>query len=150
LPQNLKPFKAPMIAHYIAAGRLTAQKAFDCLVMRSGQQGLAQSDLDLPRQAVNMEDIKIERFLVSDLAAEAEAKQEETWNQERALQEVERCLSCGTCNLCLQCVSFCPDASIQLDEDKAAVTIDLDHCKGCGICAYECPRGVITMEEINT
>jgi Pyruvate/2-oxoacid:ferredoxin oxidoreductase delta subunit len=150
LPQNLKPFKAPMIAHYIAVGRLTAQKAFDCLVMRSGQQGLAQSDLDLPRQAVNMEDIKIERFLVSNLAAEAEAKQEETWNQERALQEVERCLSCGTCNLCLQCVSFCPDASIQLDEDKAAVTIDLDHCKGCGICAYECPRGVITMEEINT
>jgi Pyruvate/2-oxoacid:ferredoxin oxidoreductase delta subunit len=150
LPQNLKPFKAPMIAHYIAAGRLTAQKAFDCFVMRSGQQGLTQSDLDLPRQAANMEDIKIERFLVSDLAAEAEAKQEETWNQERALREVERCLSCGTCNLCLQCVSFCPDASIKLDEDKAAVTIDLDHCKGCGICAYECLRGVITMEEIST
>jgi Pyruvate/2-oxoacid:ferredoxin oxidoreductase delta subunit len=150
LPQNLKSFKAPMIAHYIAAGRLTAQKAFDCLVMRSGQQGLAPSDLDLPRQAVNVEDIKIERFLVSDLATEVEAKQEETWDLERALREVERCLSCGTCNLCLQCVSFCPDASIQLDEDKAAVTIDLDHCKGCGICAYECPRGVITMEEINT
>jgi Pyruvate/2-oxoacid:ferredoxin oxidoreductase delta subunit len=150
LPQNLKPFKAPMIAHYIAAGRLTAQKAFDCLVMRSGQQGLAPSDLDLPRQAVNVEDIKIERFLVSDLATEVEAKQEETWDRERSLREVERCLSCGTCNLCLQCVSFCPDASIQLDEDKAAVTIDLDHCKGCGICAYECPRGVITMEEIST
>jgi len=150
LPQNLKPFKAPLIAHYIAAGRLTAQKAFDCLVLRSGQQGLAQSDLDLPRQAVNMEDIKIERFLVSDLAAEAEGIQEGTWDRERALQETERCLSCGTCNLCLQCVSFCPDASIQPDEDKAAVTIDLDHCKGCGICAYECLRGVITMEEIST
>jgi Pyruvate/2-oxoacid:ferredoxin oxidoreductase delta subunit len=150
LPQNLKPFKAPMIAHYIAAGRLTAQKAFDCLVMRSGQQGLAQSDPDLPRQAVNVEDIRIERFLASALAAEAEAKQEETWDRERALQEVERCLSCGTCNLCLQCVSFCPDASIWLDENKTAVTVDLDHCKGCGICAYECSRGVITMEEIST
>ena len=44
LPKNLKPFKAPMIAHYIAAGRLTAQKAFDCLVMRSGQQDLAQPE----------------------------------------------------------------------------------------------------------
>ena len=150
LPQNLKPFKAPLIAHYIAAGRLTAQKAFDCLVLRSGQQGLAQSDLDLPRQAVNMEDIKIERFLVSDLAAEAEGIQEGTWDRERALQETERCLSCGTCNLCLQCVSFCPDASIWLDENKTAVTVDLDHCKGCGICAYECPRGVITMEKIST
>ena len=150
LPQNLKPFKAPMIAHYIAVGRLTAQKAFDCLVMRSGQQDLAQPNPDLPRQAVNVEDIKIERFLASDLAAEAEAKQEGTWDRERALQEAERCLSCGTCNLCLQCVSFCPDASIRLDEDEADVTVDLDHCKGCGICAYECPRGVITMEEIST
>ena len=149
LSQNLIPFKAPMIAHYIDAGRLTAQKAFHCLVMRSGQKGLAPSDPDLPRQAVNEEDIKIERFSASDLAAEAEAKQEGTWDRERALKEAERCLSCGTCNLCLQCATFCPDASIWLDEDKAAITVDLDHCKGCGICAYECPRGVITMEEIS-
>jgi Pyruvate/2-oxoacid:ferredoxin oxidoreductase delta subunit len=149
LSQNLKPFKAPMIAHYIAAGRLMAQKAFDCLVPRSGQQSIAQPNPDLPRQAVNMEDIRIERFLASGFTAEAEAKQEGTWNQERVLQEAERCLSCGTCNLCLQCVSFCPDASIQLDEYKTTVMVDLDHCKGCGICAYECPRGVITMEEIS-
>ena len=72
------------------------------------------------------------------------------WDRERALQEAERCLSCGTCNMCLQCVSFCPDASIRLDEDEASVRVDLDHCKGCGICAYECPRGIITMEEIST
>jgi Pyruvate/2-oxoacid:ferredoxin oxidoreductase delta subunit len=150
LSQNLKPFKAPMIAHYIAAGRLMAQKAFDCLVLRSGQQSIAQPNPDLPRQAVAMEHIKIERFLASGFTAEAEAKQEGTWNQERVLQEAERCLSCGTCNLCSQCVSFCPDASIRLDENKTAVMVDLDHCKGCGICAYECPRGVITMEEIST
>jgi Pyruvate/2-oxoacid:ferredoxin oxidoreductase delta subunit len=149
LSQKLKPFKATMIAHYIAAGRLMAQKAFDCLVLRSGQQSIAQPNPDLPRQAVAMEHIKIERFLASDLTAEAEAKQEGTWNQERVLQEAERCPSCGTCNLCLQCVSFCPDASILLDEDTTTVTVDLDHCKGCGICAYECPRGVITMEEIS-
>ena len=139
-----------MIAHYIAVGRLIAQKAFDSLVMRSGQQDLAQPNLDLPRQAVNLEDIKIERLLGSDLAAKAEAEQEGIWDRELALQEAERCLSCGTCNLCLKCVSFCPDASIRLDEDGASVRVDLDHCKGCGICAYECPRGIITMEEIST
>ena len=150
LPKKLKPFKAPMIAHYIAVGRLMAQKAFDSLVMRSGQQDLRQPSPDLPRQAVNVEDIKIERFLPSGLATETEAKQEGMWDRERALQEAERCLSCGTCNLCLQCVSFCPDASIRLDEDEASVRVDLDHCKGCGICAYECPRGIITMEEIST
>jgi Pyruvate/2-oxoacid:ferredoxin oxidoreductase delta subunit len=148
LSENLKPFKAPMIAHYIAVGRLTARKVFDLLVMRAGQQGLALPDPDLPRQAVNMEDIKIDRFLASDSAGEAAAKQEGTWDRERALQEAERCLSCGICNLCLQCVSLCPDASIRPNKDKTAVTVDLEHCKGCGICAYECPRGVITMEEI--
>jgi Pyruvate/2-oxoacid:ferredoxin oxidoreductase delta subunit len=150
LSQNLKPFKAPMIAHYIAVGRLMAQKVFNCLVTRSEQQSLPQPNLDLPQLAVNRVDIKIERFLASDLATEAEAKQEEIWDRERALQEAEHCLSCGTCNLCLQCVSFCPDASIQLDEYETAIMVDLDHCKGCGICAYECPRGVITMEEIST
>jgi Pyruvate/2-oxoacid:ferredoxin oxidoreductase delta subunit len=148
LSQNLKPFKAPMIAHYIAAGRLMAQKVLDCLVLRSGQQRIAQLNPDLPRQAVVVEHIKTERFLASGFTPKAEAKQEGTWNQERVLQEAERCLSCGTCNLCLQCVSFCPDASIKLDEDTTTVAVDLDHCKGCGICAYECPRGVITMEEV--
>jgi Pyruvate/2-oxoacid:ferredoxin oxidoreductase delta subunit len=150
LPKKLKPFKAPMIAHYIAIGRLTAQKAFDSLVMRPEQKDLRQPSPDLPRQAVNAEDIKIESFLASNVAAKEEANQEGIWDGERTLQEAERCLSCGTCNVCLQCVSFCPDASIRLDEDEASVEVDLDHCKGCGICAYECPRGIITMEEIST
>ena len=62
LPQNLKPFKAPMIAHHIGAGRLMAQKAFDRLVMPSGQLGLAAPNPYLSRQMVNMEDIRIEHF----------------------------------------------------------------------------------------
>jgi len=145
LPQNLTPFKAPMIAHYIAAGRLMARKVFDGL----RPVGLAQPAPDLPLQAVNIENVKIERFPASDPAAETETKQEGTWDRERALQEAERCLSCGTCNLCLQCVSYCPDASIRPDGENVAVAVDLDHCKGCGICAYECPRGVITMEDMS-
>jgi Pyruvate/2-oxoacid:ferredoxin oxidoreductase delta subunit len=27
--------------------------------------------------------------------------------------------------------------------------IDHDYCKGCGICSHECPRGVITMEDMS-
>ena len=67
---------------------------------------------------------------------------------ERILGEAGRCLGCGTCNLCLQCVLSCPDACIRLDDCQTGLTVDLDFCKGCGICAHECPRGVITMEEV--
>lgn len=145
LPKNLAPFKAPMIAHYIAAGRLLAQKVSDGL--RRG--GAEEPSPDVPMQAVDSENVKIDRFQAAAPPAEPESRQDEKQDREWAMQEAERCLSCGTCNLCLQCVSFCPDASIRPDGEKETVAVDLDHCKGCGICAYECPRGVITMEDMS-
>ena len=36
LPKNLKTFKAPLIAHYIAARRRTAEKVFGRLIESSG------------------------------------------------------------------------------------------------------------------
>lgn len=50
------------------------------------------------------------------------------------------------CSQCLICWIFCPDSSIQIAEGKMT-GIDYDHCKGCGICAKECPRDAIKMEE---
>jgi len=43
------------------------------------------------------------------------------------------------------CYFYCPDASIIVENGKA-VGIDLLHCKGCGICAKECPAGAIAMK----
>jgi len=149
LPGNLQQFKASMIAHYIGAGYLTARKVLDRLVVFSGQPGLTAPNPHMRRQPVNTEDIKLEYFLSSDRREPAKSK-EGKWEWERVLEEAKCCLSCGSCNLCLQCVAFCPDASILLDEDETAVAVDLDHCKGCGICAYECPRGVITMEAVSS
>jgi Pyruvate/2-oxoacid:ferredoxin oxidoreductase delta subunit len=45
----------------------------------------------------------------------------------------------------------CPDnAVIKLGEPGEPYAIDYDYCKGCGICAAECPCGAIEMvpEEI--
>lgn len=42
------------------------------------------------------------------------------------------------CSSCLLCFIYCPDSSI-LVEDGKMVGIDYKHCKGCGICAKECP-----------
>ncbi len=146
LPKNLNPFRAPMIAHYIAAGRLLAGKAVESLLRRKGEAERAPEPL---LEAVNPENIKIARFGAAGSAEEEELAPEGTGAGVWAVMEAGRCLSCGTCNLCLQCVSYCPDASILPASGKATVAVDLDHCKGCGICAYECPRGVITMEDMS-
>jgi Pyruvate/2-oxoacid:ferredoxin oxidoreductase delta subunit len=68
-------------------------------------------------------------------------------DEETALYEARRCLSCGTCFACDNCYGVCPDnAVIKLDPAGAyAYAIDLDHCKGCGLCAEECPAGAIAM-----
>ena len=66
----------------------------------------------------------------------------------RALFEARRCLSCGTCFACDNCYGVCPDnAVIKLDPAGSyAYAFDLDYCKGCGLCAQECPCGAIEME----
>jgi 2-oxoacid:acceptor oxidoreductase delta subunit (pyruvate/2-ketoisovalerate family) len=64
-----------------------------------------------------------------------------------ALEEVERCFSCGTCNECENCYVFCPDASVIKTEEILSHQVDYDFCKGCGICFSECPRGAISLKE---
>lgn len=48
------------------------------------------------------------------------------------------------CKQCLLCVPFCPDMSIPVENGKRLDT-DLDHCKGCGICAKVCHFDAIKM-----
>ncbi|MGI6620959.1 MAG: 4Fe-4S binding protein [Bacillota bacterium] len=43
------------------------------------------------------------------------------------------------CVHCLMCWVFCPDTAIIVEDGKMK-GINYDHCKGCGICARECPR----------
>ncbi|MDH7568423.1 MAG: FAD-dependent oxidoreductase [Armatimonadota bacterium] len=63
---------------------------------------------------------------------------------EEALAEARRCFHCGTCDMCGNCFLFCPDSSVIQLEDWG-FTIDLDHCKGCGVCVEECPRAAMAM-----
>jgi 2-oxoacid:acceptor oxidoreductase delta subunit (pyruvate/2-ketoisovalerate family) len=62
-----------------------------------------------------------------------------------ALYEARRCLSCGNCFECDNCYGMCPDnAVIKLGSDNR-FKFNYDFCKGCGICAQECPCGAIMM-----
>jgi NADPH-dependent glutamate synthase beta subunit-like oxidoreductase len=88
-------------------------------------------------------------------------------DEETALYEARRCMSCGNCFGCDNCFGVCPDnAVIKVGADVASQSetplndmlgshaplnahgyaIDYDYCKGCGLCAAECPCGAIIME----
>lgn len=72
-------------------------------------------------------------------------------DESNALFEARRCMSCGTCFSCDNCFGVCPDnAVLKLGEAGKPYAIDLDYCKGCGLCVAECPSGAIQMipEEI--
>jgi 2-oxoacid:acceptor oxidoreductase delta subunit (pyruvate/2-ketoisovalerate family) len=61
-----------------------------------------------------------------------------------ALFEARRCLSCGNCFGCDNCYGVCPDNAI-IKLGDGSYEIDYDYCKGCGLCAAECPCGAIEM-----
>jgi len=65
---------------------------------------------------------------------------------ERTAQfEARRCMSCGNCFECDNCYGVCPDNAVIKLGPGQRYQIDLDYCKGCGICASECPCGAIEM-----
>ena len=72
--------------------------------------------------------------------------------EQNAQAEAARCFVCGTCIDCKTCERFCPDFSLSIIRNLksngvgSSVRVDEDFCKGCGICARECPRGVIVMK----
>jgi len=66
---------------------------------------------------------------------------------EAAAIEADRCLSCGVCNDCDRCLSYCPEGIMRHIGD-GKYEFNYDHCKGCGICASQCPRGVVYMSEL--
>jgi len=71
-------------------------------------------------------------------------------DESNALYEARRCLSCGNCFECDNCYGVCPDnAVIKLGPGKR-FQFNYEYCKGCGLCAAECPCGAINMvpEEI--
>jgi 2-oxoacid:acceptor oxidoreductase delta subunit (pyruvate/2-ketoisovalerate family) len=69
-------------------------------------------------------------------------------DQTNALFEARRCLSCGNCFSCDNCYGSCPDNAIQKLDDAqpgSEFEVNYEYCKGCGLCAEECPCGAIEM-----
>jgi pyruvate ferredoxin oxidoreductase delta subunit len=63
------------------------------------------------------------------------------WRTFRPVRDDECCIDC------LFCWVYCPDDAV-ICEDKSVKGrgFDLDHCKGCGLCAEVCPKDCISMK----
>lgn len=69
---------------------------------------------------------------------------------DNALFEARRCLSCGNCFECDNCYGVCPDNAVVKLGPGNRFRINYDYCKGCAMCATECPCGAIEMvAEVN-
>ncbi len=71
-------------------------------------------------------------------------------SEEQAISEAGRCMSCGMCFECDNCVIYCPqDAVFRVKKDQKTmgryVDTDYTKCIGCHICADVCPTGYIDM-----
>ncbi len=70
--------------------------------------------------------------------------------EQLAVAEAKRCMSCGQCFECDNCVVYCPQLAVKKVPKKEATTgryvyTDYDRCVGCHICADVCPTGYIQM-----
>jgi len=71
-------------------------------------------------------------------------------SEDQVKEEAERCMSCGLCFECDNCVIYCPqDAVFRVKKSEQTmgryVDTDYTRCIGCHICADVCPTGYIKM-----
>ena len=71
-------------------------------------------------------------------------------SEAQAVAEAKRCMSCGQCFECDNCVVYCPQIAVfKVSKSKSTtgryVDTDYSRCVGCHICADVCPTGYIQM-----
>jgi NADPH-dependent glutamate synthase beta subunit-like oxidoreductase len=135
----------------VAAGRKAAHELMEYL------NGLGSTAIELPTilEPVSQDAINFQHFGLSATVMPRRlpvtnrisnfTEIVQTLTPEEAVYEARRCLSCGVCNECDACWVFCPETAISRSDGN--YEINLDYCKGCGICAQECPRGVVSLFE---
>jgi Pyruvate/2-oxoacid:ferredoxin oxidoreductase delta subunit len=72
------------------------------------------------------------------------------YDDKTTVEEATRCMSCGQCFECDNCVVYCPQqAVVRVPKSQATmgnyVETDYTRCIGCHICAEVCPTGYIQM-----
>ena len=66
-------------------------------------------------------------------------------SEKQARYEADRCLSCGNCFECDNCLAACPDQAIVNLGKGQKYSVNLDLCTGCATCYDQCPCHAIEM-----
>ena len=82
-----------------------------------------------------METATIRDFRPVSLPSKGANAETGKWRMVRPVRNADKCIGC------LLCWAFCPDGVI----NKETIAIDYQYCKGCGICAHECPVKAIDL-----
>jgi len=129
------------VSHAVGSGRLAAEKI---IAFFNGEK------LEQPKEiavVAGPDDINLRYFTKVNLEKRTRKLYggDGVIGEAEAIEEAGRCFSCGVCFSCNNCYNFCPDMAVIKSSD--GYQINLDYCKGCGICANECPCGSLRMGE---
>lgn len=129
------------VPHAVGSGRLAAEKIATFLrgeppARRQDVAEIAGPEDINYRYFTRVNEVKWRTGLVVDNRIADEAA---------AAAEARRCFSCGVCSQCDNCYNFCPDLAVIKSAD--GYQVNLEYCKGCGICATECPGGSLRMQK---
>lgn len=136
IEQNQKVFRAETsgyVATAIKIGVTSAREIHSYLT--EGKRTLPE---EFSRKLVEFKDLNLYYF-------DPQPRQSKIDDASLAVKEANRCFVCGTCTVCGNCWLFCPDSSVIKTDGE--FQFNYDYCKGCGICAEECPRAAIFMKE---
>ncbi|MEJ2719377.1 MAG: FAD-dependent oxidoreductase [Deltaproteobacteria bacterium] len=138
---------AGTVAHAVGHGKNVARSILDEFEGRRS----SEFDIDTPEpEIIAPEHIRFEHFPRAErqdeshlpVTSRASGFEEVNLGLTDA-SEAERCFSCGRCTQCDTCLVYCPEGIVTRIIDGYAISED--YCKGCGICAWECPRHAMRM-----
>jgi len=134
-------------------GRVSAE----AIVAKLKQQTLPEfiTSTATPFESLNMEYFehapRAEQAILPVEQRVDEIEIESGLTEQQAAEEAHRCFACGNCLTCDNCWTLCPDSAVlktsEVALDGSFYVFDYDYCKGCGLCAMECPSGYIQMRD---
>lgn len=134
---------SPLGGEVVERNRHRALEAYDLLEEHRGvvEEGVAMAVEDYERPGwidLPFEDARLSAPAIHAAATSVEVRTG-LWRTVRPVVDYERCNRCWWL-----CSSFCPDGAIHVSDDGCP-EIDYEHCKGCLVCAAQCPPHAIEV-----